>query len=161
MAQNQKNNEICCPEFNPIPWNEKILEWNNKKFIKDSVRTFFYMPLNFGPVMRRLSRKIERHHVAVPDNLGISDHTSRWNMDIYLAVDKELPDAENITLSGRFASKVYEGPYRDTTKWGKDFNAWCSQCNVHPARYFMWYTTCRKCAKKYGKNYVVMMAMLG
>jgi len=33
-----------------------------------------------------------------PDWLCLSDHTSKWNMDIYLAVDKEVSGAQNITL---------------------------------------------------------------
>ena len=35
----------CCPEFDPIPWDDKFFEWENKKFIKDSVLTIFYMPM--------------------------------------------------------------------------------------------------------------------
>jgi len=42
-------------------------------------------------------------------------------MDLYLAVDKEIPNAENITLSGKFISKVYEGDFKETGKWCKDF----------------------------------------
>jgi hypothetical protein len=35
-------------------------------------------------------------------------------MDLYLAVDKEILDTENTTLTGKFFSKVYEGAFRDT-----------------------------------------------
>jgi hypothetical protein len=41
---NNMNKEECCPKFDPNPWDGKILEWKNKKFIKDKVFTFFYMP---------------------------------------------------------------------------------------------------------------------
>ncbi len=160
MAQETLEKEICCPEFDPAPWNEKIIEWNNKKFIKDSVRTFFYMPANFGSVMRRLNRKVEHQHAKVPDWMGFSDHTSKWNMDVYLAVDKEIPGAENTTLSGKFVTKVYEGPYKETGNWSKDFHSWCSSKGLNPEKHFVWYTTCPKCAKKYGKNYVVFVAKL-
>ena len=74
----------CCPEFNSELWDGKVFEWNDKKFIKDRVLTFFYIPINFGSVMKRLD---------------------------------EL-----------------------------DINKW-----------YMWYTTCTKCAKKYGKNYVAII----
>ncbi len=79
-------------------------------------------------------------------------------MDIYLAVNEEIPGAQNTTLSGTFVSKVYEGPYKETGNWHKDFTAWCNVQNYKPIKYYMWYTTCPKCAKKYGKNYVVYMA---
>ena len=42
-------------------------------------------------------------------------------MNVLLAVNKEIPDASNVKLSGKFFSKVYEGPYSDTGKWTDDF----------------------------------------
>jgi len=44
-------------------------------------------------------------------------------MDLYVAVNKEIPNAENVKLSGKYFSKVYEGPYKDTGKWCKDFES--------------------------------------
>jgi hypothetical protein len=78
-------------------------------------------------------------------------------MDVYVAVDKEIPGMENITISGKFFSKVYEGPYKDTGKWCKDFEALVQSKNLSIKKWYMWYTTCPKCAKKYGKNYVVII----
>ena len=51
------NKEECCPKFEPKPWDGKIFEWKNKKFIKDKVFTIFYMPMNFGKVIVRLNEK--------------------------------------------------------------------------------------------------------
>ncbi|MDP2887627.1 MAG: hypothetical protein Q8P34_01510 [Bacteroidota bacterium] len=160
MAAHSDSNEICCPEFDPIPWDDKIFHWENKKFIKDKVFTLFYMPMNFGKVMKRLDSKVSASGATMPDNLGLSDHTSKWNMDILLAVDKEVPDAENVTLSGKFFSKVYEGPFRDTEKWCKDFENLAKAKNFTIKKWYMWYTTCPKCAKKYGKNYVVVVGQI-
>jgi len=147
----------CCPEFDPTSWDGKTFEWKSKRFVKAKVRTFFYMPLNFGGVMKKLNAKVEKAGAKIPDWLCLSDHTSKWNMDLYLAVDKEVPDAENLTLSGKFLSKVYEGPYKDTGKWCKDFEAYVKGKGHDIKKWYMWYTTCPKCAKKYGKNYVVIM----
>jgi hypothetical protein len=85
---------------------------------------------------------------------------SKWNMNVYLAVDKEIPGAENMTLSGTFLSKVYEGPFQDTGKWCKDFEQFASNKAMKISKWYMWYTTCPKCAKKYGKNYVVIVAQV-
>ena len=116
------------------------------------------MPINFGGVMKKLDRKMREAGASIPDNLGLSDHTSKWNMDMYLAVDKEIPDADNVTLSGRFLSKVYEGPFKNTKKWSDDFEAYAKGQGYEIKKWFMWYTTCPKCAKKYGKNYVVIIS---
>lgn len=151
----------CCPRFDPTPWNEKTFEWNNKKFIKDKIFTLFHMPMNFGKVITRMNAQIEKAGAKCQDWMALSDHTSAWNMDLYMAVDKEIPGAENVTLSGKFLSKVYEGPFQDTGKWCKDFESWAKQQgHAEIKKWYMWYTTCPKCAKKYGKNYVVIIAKI-
>ncbi len=154
------NTEECCPKFDPKPWDDKIFEWKNKKFIKDNVFTVFYMPINFGSVIKKLMNKIDSANAQCLDNIFLSEHTSKWNMDLYLAVDKEIPDAENLTLSGKFLSKVYEGPFKDTGKWCKEFEAYAESKNVKVKKQYLWYTTCPKCAKKYRKNYVVIIAQV-
>ena len=157
MTMQTKNSE-CCPKFNPAPWDDKIFEWDNKKFIKDKVTTFFYMPLNFGAVIKRMTEKVEKSAAQMPDWLCLSDHKSKWAMDIYLAVDRDVESADNQTLSGKFFSKVYEGDFKDTGKWAKDYEAKAKDKGLEVKKWYMWYTTCPKCAKKYGKNYVVIMA---
>jgi len=150
--------KVCCPKFNPAPWDGKVLEWKDKKFIKDSVFTFMYMPINFGSVITRSMKKVEDADAQIVDSLSLSDHTSKWNMDLYLAVDKEIPGAQNITLSGKFLSKVYDGDFKDTAKWGEDFKQYAKSKGYEIKKWYMWYTTCPKCAKKYGHNYVVTIA---
>jgi hypothetical protein len=157
MTTSSEKKFDCCPEFNPIPWDDQTFQWDNKRFIKDSVFTLFYMPMTFGKVMRRFDKKVTKAEATMVDWLCLSDHTSKWNMDLYLAVDKEVPDAENVTLSGKFYSKVYEGPFKDTGKWCKDFEELAKAKGFTIQKWYMWYTTCPKCAKKYGKNYVVVM----
>jgi len=164
----EQNETGCCPRFDPNPWDGKLIEWENKKFVKGHVCTFMYIPLNFGGVITKMMRLIDKAGAKCIDNMGLSDHTSKWNMDLYLAVDKEIPGAENVTLSGKFLSKVYEGDFKDTGKWGEDFKKYAkdkdykikSSTGLDRGKYFMWYTTCPKCAKVYGKNYVVIIAEL-
>ncbi len=158
--ENNLNQAECCPKFDPKPWDDKVFEWENKKFIKDKVCTLFYMPMNFGNVIKRMNAKVEKAGANMPDWLCLSDHTSKWNMDIYLAVDKEVADAENISLSGKFLSKVYEGNFKETGKWMKDFQSFAKLKGFEIEKWYMWYTTCPKCAKKYGKNYVVFIAKI-
>jgi len=147
----------CCPKFEPTPWDDKLLEWENKKFVKDRVFTFFHIPVNFGSVMRRLDRRVRESGANTPDCLCLSEHTSRWNMDVYLAVDKEVQDANNVTLSGKLLSKVYEGPFKDTGTWCKDFESHAKNKGLSIRKWYMWYTTCPKCAKRYRKNYVAII----
>jgi len=156
--ENKNQEKECCPKFNPEPWDNKTFEWQDKKFIKDKVFTLFFMPINFGQVITRMMKKVEMSGAKLENNLCLSDHTSKWNMDLYLAVDKEVEGAENTTLSGKFLSKVYEGDFKDTGKWCKDFEEHVKSQNLEIKKWYMWYTTCPKCAKKWGKNYTVIIA---
>ena len=154
---NQEEQEVCCPEFDPEPWDNKVLEWENKRFIKEKVRTFFYAPLNFGNVITSIDTRIKEAGASIIENLVLSDHTSKWNMDIYLAVDQEIPKTKTVTLSGKYLSRVYEGDFKKTGEWCKDFEQYSKSLGLAIEKWYMWYTTCPKCAKKYGKNYVVII----
>ncbi len=157
MSQDQ-NQEICCPQFDPIPWNDQILEWKEKKFIRGRVWTFFFMPINFAGTMRKLDQKLREAGAFSPDQLCLSYHKSKWNMEVLLAVDKTVPGLDHVKISGRYYSRVYEGDFRNTGTWCKDFEYQADAKNFKTGKMYMWYTTCPKCAKKYGKNYVVILA---
>lgn len=152
--------EECCPRFDPAQWDEKIMEWKEKKFVRGKVRTLFFIPLGFGRMMRKLDQKIHDAGASIQDNMGLSDHTSRWNMDVYIAVDRMVPKADNTNLSGNFLSKVYEGDFKETGKWWKDYHSYAEGKNLKVEKCYMWYTTCPKCAKKYGKNYVALVGKI-
>lgn len=155
-----KKEEVCCERFNPAPWDGKTVEWKDKKFIKDKVFTIFYMPVNFGSVITRIMKRADDAKVTIQDGMALLDHTSMWNMDIYVAVDKEVVGAQNVTINGSFISKVYEGEFKETGAWMKDFESYCAQKEVKTKKIYMWYTTCPACAKKYGKNYVVVFGKI-
>lgn len=148
----------CCPEFDAKQWNEKTITWRDQKFAKDKVLCFFYMPLNFGTAMKRLMTKLEAAHAQSPNWICLSDHMSKWRMDVYLAVDRDLPDTQMQTMTGTFISKVYDGPFSETKKWCEDFADYAKREGVETGKTYMWYTTCPKCAKKRGKNYVAILA---
>lgn len=152
---------ICCPKFDPNPWDDKNFEWKDKVFVKGSVFTIFYMPVNYGGTMVKLDKKIREAGADWSEGICLSDHTSSWNMDLFISVDKRVNTLENKIMNGTFYSKVYEGPFKETGKWFKDFDQILASKGYKDAKVYTWYTTCPKCAKKYGKNYVVMIAKVG
>lgn len=154
------DSDECCPLFDPRPWDMKEFSWDGKKFVKDKVSTVMHVPLNFGGAMRSLNGAVEKAGGEIPEWLCLSEHTSKWSMDLYLAVDRDIPGAENVTFSGKFLSKVYEGPYKDMGTWTKDFKRYVAEKDHIIKRMYTWYTTCPKCARKHGKNYVVFMAKI-
>jgi hypothetical protein len=148
----------CCPRFNPEPWDEKQIAFEDKLFLKDHVRSFLHIPLNFGRVMAKNMATIEEAGALAPEQLVLSDEKSLWGSDIYIAVGKEVPGAEMTRVSGTFLSKVFEGPYSQTGKWVKGMKAYVESQGKEFKDLYFFYTTCPKCAKVYGKNYVVLLA---
>jgi len=150
----------CCPKFDPTPWQEATLTWENKLFLQDRVRSFLHIPLNFGAVMTRGMATIEANSASPANPLVLSDENSLWGADVYLEVTKEIPGAKMATISGTFLTKVYEGPYQDIGKWVKDFKSFVGTRGHEMKKLYFYYTTCPKCAKKWGKNYVVLLARI-
>jgi len=150
----------CCPRFEPGPWEEQELIWKNRQFVKDRVRSFLHIPLNFSFVMVRNMQKIEAARAKADEAIVLSDENSLWGADVYIAVGKEVPGAHNVTISGTFLSKVYEGPYQRVPKWIEETRSFVASRGKQIKRLFCYYTTCPKCAKKYGKNYVVILAQV-
>lgn len=150
----------CCPRFNPEPWDEKEVTWQDKLFLKDRVRSFLHIPLNFGKVMVKNMEKIQAADALAPEPLMLSDENSLWGADVYIHVSKDVPDAQMEKVSGTFLTKVFEGPYKNARQWIEEMKAYVKSKGKEFKKIYFFYTTCPRCAKFYGKNYVVLLAAL-
>lgn len=90
--------------------------------------------------------------------LMLVDEKSLWGADIFIAVSKEVPGAKMERISGTFLAKVFEGHYKDIPKWIKEMDKFATIRNFPYKKIYFSYTTCPKCAKEYGKNYVILFA---
>ena len=63
-----------------------------------------------------------------------------------------------VRLSGDFLTKVFEGPYKEAPTWAATMAAYVKERGKHLDTMYFFYTTCPKCARHYGKNYVVAVA---
>ena len=150
----------CCPRFNPKPWDEKKIVWKNKLFLKDHVISFFHIPLNMNGVMVRDMAKIDKAAAYASTALMLSDEKSLWGSDLYIAVDRPVPDSEMVKISGTFLTKVFEGPYNSIGKWIKEMEGFVASKGKKAKKLYFCYTTCPSCAKYYGKNYVILFAQI-
>ena len=153
-------NVECCPPFDPKPWDDQEIKWEGKRFLQDRVRSFLHIPLNFGAVMKRNMAKIEAANAKSPDMVVLSDENSLWGADVYIGVTQDVPNATLTTISGTFLSQVFEGPYSQIRTWMKTMEKTVSEKGLACKKLYFYYTTCPKCAKKYGKNYVVLLAQV-
>jgi len=148
----------CCTKFDPTPWDEKEHIFKDKLFVKDHVKSFMHVPINFSKVITRCMEKISDAKAFPQSPFMISDEKSFWGSDLYIEVSKDVPFAEMASISGTFLSKAFEGPYTDTRKWIKKMKKFVESKGRPISKMYFFYTTCPKCAKHYGKNYVVIFA---
>jgi len=150
----------CCVRFNPEPWQDKEIIWKDKIFVKDRVTSFLHVPLNMGKKIIKNMELIEKADAKPLQQLMLTDEKSLWGADIYIDVSKEVLGARMATLSGTFLTKVFEGPYQNVGKWAQEMKAYVKSKNKELKKLYFSYTTCPRCAKAYGKNYVVLFAQI-
>ncbi len=150
----------CCPIFDPSMWDGKEFTWNNKPFVIGRVKSFMHIPLNMGQMMTKTMEQIRTAGAAPADKdfVMLSLESSPWYSDHYLSVTKPVEGMNNTKLSGTFMTKVFEGPYQDAKKWHKEMISYVESKGRQVKKIYFYYTTCPKCAKAYGKNYVVGFA---
>lgn len=154
-------NSICCPRFEPALWDQTCRTWNHQLFIKAKVKTFFHVPLNYGIVMRELQKQIVAQQGEVIDHLFLTYSKNLWTMEIMACVHQPIAHYDSIILDGTYTFKVYEGPLSDVEAWKKAFTSYIEKLyHFKPSTIYIWYTTCPDCAKKYGKNYVVLLTKI-
>lgn len=151
----------CCEPFDPKPWEDKTITWHNKLFVKDHVTSFLHIPLNMGKIIIKNMQLIEKAGANAKHQLMLTDEKSLWGADIYIDVAKDVPGAKMAKISGTFLTKVFEGPYNNAGKWANEMVQYSASKGHKVQQLYFSYTTCPKCAKEYGKNYVVLFARIG
>ncbi|MDD4332997.1 MAG: hypothetical protein PHT51_02690 [Patescibacteria group bacterium] len=154
----------CCEPFDPALWQEKEIIWKDKIFVKDHVTSFLHIPLNTGKKIVKNLELIEKAGAKAPHQLMLTDEKSLWGADIYIDVAPpaggDVPGAQMAKISGTFLTKVFEGPYKDAGKWAEEMKEYVKSKDKAMKKLYFFYTTCPKCAKAYGKNYVVLFAQI-
>jgi len=151
----------CCPRFHPEPWDEQDLRFRDKLFVRSKTRSLFHVPLNMGSVFRRTFSAIEGANAQRDSNFVVlSRDESAWSAEHLFAVSKDVPGQEMVRLTGDYVTKVFEGPYRNMPRWCDELGDSVRADGNEPTRTYFFYTTCPKCARTYGKNYVVGVAQI-
>ena len=152
----------CCPRFKPEGWDAQELHFENKDFVRATTKSAMHIPLNMAPVFERVQRKmVETGAYDVDNCIVLSRDLSPWKAEHLFAVSAAVPDEEAVTLTGDFTTKVFEGPYRNAKDWYAEMQAIAREKGATTDEVYFFYTTCPKCAKAYGKNYVVGVARTG
>lgn len=152
-----RNETGCCAVPNITDWDEQEVTLDNKHFIRMFTRGMFHVPLNMSKIMTLLQAAAEEAGAEMPpqEAMILSRELSPWKAEQLYAVSKEIAGLDNVALSGTFITKVYEGPFQNAKTWHEDLTSYVKKSGREPKESYFFYTTCPKCAKHYGKNYVI------
>lgn len=150
------NTTGCCSKFDPDGWELQDLHFENKRFVRAKTISVLFVPLNMGRVFTRVMGHIDRAGARDEEAFIVlsRDHSPFWAEHLF-AVSKDVPGEEMTTLSGNFITKVFEGPYQKVRDWHEEMMSLARARGAEAKAVWFFYTTCPKCAKVYGKNYVV------
>lgn len=151
----------CCPRFEPQPWDNQELHFKDKRFVKAKTRNVGHIPLNMGRVFKRTFQAIEEAGAHSDEDFVVLSHDpSAWSGEHYFSVTKDVPGQEVFYLTGDYITRVFEGPYKEAPIWQREMEQTAEAQGGRAKKTYFFYTTCPKCAKHYGKNYVVAVTQL-
>ena len=151
----------CCPRFKPTGWDGQDLYFREKLFVRAKTRSLFHIPIDMSQMFRRIFTAIEAAGARSDKDFIVMSHDlSAWSSEHYFSVTKEVPGQQMCRVSGDFLTKVFEGPFKDVPKWENEVASYAAEHGKRVDRAFFFYTTCPRCAKHYGKNYVVAVAQV-
>lgn len=161
LCETSDNPTGCCPRFNPADWDDQRLRFDNKLFARATTISLFHIPLNMGAVFTDAQKKIDAAGANPGDQfIVLSQDLSPWSAEHLFAVTRAVPGLETVHLSGNYRTRVFEGPFRKAPEWCAAFAEDIEAGGECAERIYFFYTTCPKCAKTYGKNYVIAVAQL-
>jgi hypothetical protein len=150
------NTTGCCAKFNPEGWDGQALHFEDKRFVRATTRSVAHIPLNMGRVFSRVLSHIAAAGAEDPSqSLALSRDISAFSGEHLIAVTKDVPEEEMVSLSGDFLTKTFEGPYSQARHWYGEMQQAARDKGHEPGNVWFYYTTCPNCAKAYGANPVV------
>jgi len=151
----------CCPVFKPDTWEGVTLHFKDKPFVRAKTHSVLHVPVDMGKVFSRVFKHMEDSGAyEASDFVVMSRDLSSWKAEHLFAANKPVDAEEMTALSGDFVTKVFEGGYREAKNWHNEMQALAAEHGTKNAEVWFFYTTCPRCAKVYGKNYVVGLARL-
>jgi len=150
--------EKCCVRLDAADWDKKEIEWEDKPFYKAKYRTIFHIPLNIGGVVTRTMAELDSRGLAEDPPMMLSKEESMFSSTMLFSLNEDASDLNTEKLSGKYASRLFEGGYREMGKWIRETKLYCSEIGKEAKELLFWYATCPKCAKKYGGVQTVIFA---
>lgn len=151
----------CCPRLKPEDFDRKVFGWKDKPFYKAKYLSFFRMPLTYGSAVKNAMAELKSRNLAADPMLMLSGEESMFYSSLLVEMSRDDSTVPVRKLSGRFLSMLFEGSYRNTSRWVKETVEYCKSQGHETTELYFFYATCPKCARHYGKAQTVIFAKIG
>jgi hypothetical protein len=88
----------------------------------------------------------------------LTEERSLFWADMYIEASGPVKWSENVTLSWKFHTKVFEWPNRNIHRWKNKFKRELKKRWISVWKLYYYIPMCSKCSKKYKKSYAVIFA---
>lgn len=152
-----KNETGCCAVPNVAGWRDVRVDFSGMKFLRRTVRSFLHIPINMASVMTELERTAREAGVLMPPEraLVLSRDLSAWKSEQLFAVSGDISGEELVEVSGTYVTRVFDGDFKNMKTWFEEMRQAGRDAGGSGENVLFFYTTCPKCAKHYGHNYVI------
>lgn len=150
----------CCARLDPEAWDARRFQWTARPFLRDRVRSFLHVPLNFASVVTRAHEAVEAAEAYPKRPFWLTHQVSPWASDFLIALDHEVPSTRVERLSGSYLTRMFVGPYRHVRAWIQEMDRYVLAQGFRMRRALFYYGQCPRCARHYGENQVVLFAEL-
>ena len=152
----------CCKVFDPAQWNDKMHTWENKMFIRGTMPQILHFP--FPGMIRRIMNKLwklaaeAKAETKQEDFLMLTYDLSPWKCEFYMSVTRSVPGADNVSLSGTYFTKVFDGPYSRVPQYINEMDIFLTQNDMLAKKYYFHEAACPFCDRRYLVNNIVVFA---
>ena len=127
--------------------------------------TFFHIPFTFliGRKICKLWKHTDQWKKVdqSKDNILVLFHDSgMFKSEIFFSVTGHIPKANNVTISGEFIARVFEGKYCDVRNFINQTKNYLVTQEKVAKDIYVHYAYCPMCTKKHNKSYVLVLAQV-
>ena len=151
----------CCPRFRPEGWDEQVLHFEDKPFVRAVSQGVKHVPQDLAPAYAAAASAIEKAKAWDDQQLLVLNRVLQSREAEHLfAVRKPVRGMEMVRLDGDYRTKLFEGAYEQAPRWQSEFEQELAQEGLAAEQIYFYFTTCPACSEFYGRNYVVAVAKL-
>lgn len=162
LKNNPESTPICHHIINPEKWDGKTHTWDKKKFVKIIVPHLFNMriPSLHRKIINSTMHKIEEAKASPIEEeyIWLVHNTKKCFSEHYIHVTKNVAGLNNVEISGKFLTIVFDGPRSKIPKWIPEIQQHVVDERKKLKEIFFYYPPRKKRRKNCEHNYIVAFA---